>query len=41
MAGLARTDRAGWGGELDKIYRELFALPDPDDVEEDDLYARD
>lgn len=41
MAGLARTDRAGWGEELDKIYRELFALPDPDDVEEDELYSRD
>ena len=41
MAGLARTDRAGWGEELDKIYRELFGLPDPEDVEEDELYSRD
>ncbi|MEY8209068.1 cytochrome c biogenesis protein ResB [Corynebacterium sp. MNWGS58] len=41
MAGLARTDRAGWGEELDKIYRTLFGLPDPEDVEEDELYSRD
>lgn len=41
MAGLARTDRAGWGEELDKIYRTLFGLPDPEDIEEDELYSRD
>ncbi|RNE49072.1 cytochrome C biogenesis protein ResB [Corynebacterium alimapuense] len=37
MGGLARTDRAGWGSEFDEIYRSLLGLPDPDEVEEDDL----
>ena len=34
MGGLARTDRAGWGGEFDKIHRDLLGLPDPDDIDE-------
>ena len=39
IGGLARTDRAGWGAEFDKIHRELLGLPDPDDIDEDDLVA--
>ncbi|AGF71440.1 cytochrome c biogenesis protein ResB [Corynebacterium halotolerans] len=39
LGGLARTDRAGWGGEFEDIHRELFGLPDPDDVEEDELMS--
>ena len=35
MAGLARTDRAGWDGEFDTIHRALLGLPDPDDVDEE------
>ena len=35
IAGLARTDRAGWGSEFDDIHRELLGLPDPDDIDED------
>lgn len=35
MAGIARTDQAGWGGEFDELYRGLMGLPDPDDVDED------
>lgn len=31
MAGLARTDRAGWGGEFEDFYRAMLDLPDPDD----------
>ena len=33
MAGLARTDRAGWGEEFEELYRDIFYLPDPDEVE--------
>ena len=33
MAGLARTDRAGWGEEFGELYRDIFDLPDPDEVE--------
>ncbi|MEJ5928061.1 cytochrome c biogenesis protein ResB [Corynebacterium sp. H128] len=29
-AGLARTDRAGWGDEYDRIHRTLLGLPEPD-----------
>lgn len=39
MAGLARTDRAGWGGEFERIRRELLDLPDPDEVEEDRIWV--
>src|SRR5699024_3286130 len=39
IGGLARTDRAGWGAEFDKIHLELLGLPDPDDIDEDDLVA--
>ncbi|WP_051866703.1 cytochrome c biogenesis protein ResB [Corynebacterium atypicum] len=39
IAGLARTDGAGWGTEFERIYREVFELPDPDDV--DDAEAAD
>ncbi|WP_106361342.1 cytochrome c biogenesis protein ResB [Corynebacterium diphtheriae] len=28
--GLARTDRAGWGEEYDRIHREILGLPDPE-----------
>lgn len=35
-AGLARTDRAGWGEEYHKIHRQLLGLPDPDDDDDDD-----
>lgn len=35
MAGLARTDHAGWGSEFDRMHRALFALPDPDDEQEE------
>lgn len=35
-AGLARTDRAGWGEEYDKFHRKLLGLPDPDDLDEDE-----
>ena len=41
MAGLARTDRAGWSEEFDELYRELLELPDPDEVEEDELFSED
>jgi cytochrome c biogenesis protein len=41
MGGLARTDRAGWSEEFDELYRELLELPDPDEVEEDELYVHD
>ena len=41
MGGLARTDRAGWSEEFHKLHRELLELPDPDDVEEDELYSAD
>lgn len=37
MGGLARTDRAGWGPEFDRMYRSLLELPDADETEEDDL----
>lgn len=33
-AGLARTDRAGWGEEYEEIHRILLDLPEPDDDEE-------
>ena len=33
IAGLARTDRAGWGEEFEELYRDIFDLPDPDEVE--------
>ncbi|MGD7003121.1 cytochrome c biogenesis protein ResB [Corynebacterium halotolerans] len=32
-AGLARTDRAGWGEEYDRFHRELLGLPDPDEMD--------
>ncbi len=35
MAGLARTDRAGWGPEFDRLKRKVLRLPDEDDVDED------
>jgi cytochrome c biogenesis protein len=41
LGGLARTDRAGWGPEFDRIHRELLGLPDPDEVEEDLLVPED
>ena len=37
LGGLARTDRAGWGPEFDRIGRSVLELPDADEVEEDDL----
>ena len=30
-AGLARTDRAGWGEEYQKIHRGILGLPEPDE----------
>ncbi|MCS4535757.1 cytochrome c biogenesis protein ResB [Corynebacterium sp. HS2168-gen11] len=33
-AGLARTDRAGWGEEYQRIHRQILRLPDPDDEDE-------
>lgn len=41
MAGLARTDRAGWNEEFYKLHRQLLHLPDPDEVEEDKVYVHD
>ena len=41
LGGLARTDRAGWGPEFDQIHRQLLGLPDPDDVEDDELVPAD
>nr|WP_272885065.1 cytochrome c biogenesis protein ResB [Corynebacterium phoceense] len=41
MGGLARTDRAGWSEEFDKLYRILMELPDADEVEEDDIWVDD
>lgn len=41
MGGLARTDRAGWSEEFDELHRHLLELPDPDEVEEDELYVDD
>ncbi len=41
MGGLARTDRAGWSEEFDKLYRTLMELPDADEVEEDDIWVDD
>ena len=32
--GLARTDRAGWGGEYEKVHRELLGLKEEDEDEE-------
>lgn len=32
--GLARTDRAGWGEEYERIHRRILGLPDPDDEDE-------
>ena len=32
-AGLARTDRAGWGEEYQKIHRGILGLPEPDEEE--------
>ena len=37
IAGLARSDRAGWGREFDRIAAELLELPDPDDEDEEEL----
>ena len=37
LGGLARTDRAGWGGEFEDIHRALFGLEDPDEIDDDDL----
>lgn len=31
---LARTDRAGWGEEYERIHRRILGLPDPDDDED-------
>ncbi|MBK4183094.1 cytochrome c biogenesis protein ResB [Corynebacterium macginleyi] len=39
MGGLARTDRAGWSEEFNKLHRAVLELPDPDEVEEDKLYT--
>ena len=39
MAGLSRTDRAGWGEEFERMHRELLELPDPDEVEEDRIWV--
>ena len=41
MGGLARTDRAGWSEEFHELHRALLELPDPDEVEEDELYTDD
>ena len=41
MGGLARTDRAGWSEEFHELHRALLELPDPDEVEEDELYPDD
>ncbi|WP_164546410.1 cytochrome c biogenesis protein ResB [Corynebacterium hylobatis] len=41
LGGLARTDRAGWGPEFDRIHRELLGLPDPDEVDDDELVPAD
>lgn len=41
LGGLARTDRAGWGPEFDRIHRQLLGLPDPDEVDEDLLVPED
>lgn len=41
IAGLARTDRAGWGTEFDKFHRTLFNLPDADDEPEETFEYRD
>ena len=41
MAGLSRTDSAGWDEEFHKLYRKLMELPDPDEVEEDELFTED
>ena len=41
LGGLARTDRAGWGEEFDRIHRQLLGLPDPDEVDEDLLVPED
>ncbi|WJY88881.1 Cytochrome c biogenesis protein Ccs1 [Corynebacterium confusum] len=38
MAGLSRTDRAGWSEEFHVLYRELLELPDPEETEEDELF---
>lgn len=42
-AGLARTDRAGWGEEYEVVHRALLGLPDPDelaDIEEEKTSLR-
>lgn len=41
LGGLARTDRAGWGPEFDRIHRELLGLPDPDEIDDDELVPAD
>ncbi|MFC6147286.1 cytochrome c biogenesis protein ResB [Corynebacterium nasicanis] len=41
LGGLARTDRAGWGEEFERIHRELLGLPDPDETDEDLLVPED
>lgn len=41
MGGLARTDKAGWSEEFDRLYRRLLQLPDADEVEEDEIYTDD
>lgn len=41
MGGLARTDRAGWSEEFYAVYRALLELPDPDEVEEDEIWVED
>ena len=35
-AGLARTDRAGWGREFNKYARAILQEPDDDDEYDDD-----
>ena len=32
--GIARTDRAGWGGEYEKFHRQLLGLEEEDEDEE-------
>ncbi|WP_368918283.1 cytochrome c biogenesis protein ResB [Corynebacterium striatum] len=41
MGGLARTDRAGWSEEFYAVHRALLELPDPDEVEEDEIWVED
>lgn len=38
IGGLARTDRAGWGAEFERIQRAILRLPEEssEELEEDD-----